>query len=390
MHSILAYVLAAGAGVLIAHFVSRAPELRFMRLSQLIFVPAAMVLCVYFLPDASGSSVVGGLAGFVCFLGGLGFLALLLAPNIAHLCGAGLSNLLDPQDWTPAEEEIALRPIQRLIDKNQFHPALTELDELLQKRKPTYEALLLKVKLLNHLGGWDEAVATLLRLIDLSHTAEQQLAVMEYLALLEQHQPEASGPRIASTRRIQIRHELVLFQTDAGEGTATLHKVVSPGAYKVEEILHRNRRWLKLSGENWGNAEMCWEAILANERPAAAPPKPMKGLSWRIARIHGSITAALKIRRKPRREQQAEAQKLFQEAKEWIRREDWRHAVPLLQRASECDPDRYEIAYRWAQAVRHTASDATTAQVVNQVLAQSLWTEQEQDMLQRLKQPLAK
>jgi hypothetical protein len=46
MHSIFAYLLAAGAGVLIAHFISRAPELRFMRLSQLILVPAAMVLCV--------------------------------------------------------------------------------------------------------------------------------------------------------------------------------------------------------------------------------------------------------------------------------------------------------------------------------------------------------
>jgi thioredoxin-like negative regulator of GroEL len=380
MHSILAYVLAAGAGVLIAHFISRAPELRFMRLSQLIFIPAAMVLCVYV------SSEVGGLMGLVFFIAILGFLVLLLAPNIAHLCGAGLSNFLDPQDWTPAEEEIALRPIRRLIDKDQFHPALTELDELLKKRKPTYEALLLKAKLLHHLGGWDEAAATLLSLIELSHTTEQQLMVMEFLALLEEHHPDTPGPRVVGARRIQIRHELVLFQI-AGDASP-LHKEIPPGAYKVEETFHRHRRWLKLAGEDWGNAEMCWEAIMAIDRPAAAPPK--KGLFWPIARMHQAVTTAIKSKRKPRRHLQGEAQKLFHEAKEFIHRDDWRQALPLLQKASECDPDRYEIAYRWVQAVRHTASDAATAQVVSQVLKQSLWTENEQYMLQQLKQPLAK
>src|SRR5665213_3512409 len=224
MHTILAYVVAAGAGVLIAHLVSRAPELRFMRLSQLIFVPAAMVLCVYFLPNGNGSSVVEGLGGFICFIGVLGFLVLLLAPNIAYLCGMGLSNFLDPQDWTPAEEEIALRPIRRLIDQDQFHPALAELDELLKKgnRQSTYEALFLKAKLLNHLGGFDEAVVTLLSLIEMSHNTSQQLAVMECLAALEEHRPDTPGPRIAVARRIQIRHELVLFQI-AGDASLT-HK----------------------------------------------------------------------------------------------------------------------------------------------------------------------
>jgi tetratricopeptide (TPR) repeat protein len=386
MHSILAYLLAAGAGVLIAHFISRAPELRFMRLSQLIFVPAAMVVLVYFLPDGSGSSAVGGIAGLICFVAVLGFLVLLLAPNMAHLCGTGLSNFLDPQDWTPTEEEIALRPIRRLIDNDQYHPALTELDELLKKHKPTYEALLLKAKLLNHLGGFDEAVATLLSLIELSQTAGQQLMVMEFLALLEEHHPEPPGPLATGTRRIQIRHELVLFQTDIAEDASPLHKEIPPGTYKVEIILHRNRRWLKLAGEDWGNAEMCWEAVLAIDRPAAAPPK--KGPFWQIARMHQAVSAALT--RKPRRQLQAEAQKLFHEANEFIRRDDWRQALPLLQQASACDPDRYEIAYRWVQAVRHTASDAATAQVVSHVLKQSLWTENEQYMLQQLKQPLEK
>jgi tetratricopeptide (TPR) repeat protein len=321
-------------------------------------------------------------------VGVLGFLVLLLAPNIAHLCGAGLSNLLDPQDWTPAEEEIALRPIQRLIDKDQFHPALTDLDELLKNRKPTYEALLLKAKLLNHLGGWDEAVATLLRLIALSHTTAQQVAVMEFLAVLEQNHPETPGPRIANTRRVQIRHPLVLFQTDAEEAAAATHKEIPPGTYKVEEILHRNRPWLKLAGENWGNADMCWEAIVAIDRPAAAAPvKPKNGPFWQIARMHQAVGASLK--RKSRRHEQGEAQKLFREANELIRRDDWPQALPLLERASACDPDRYEIAYRWVQAVRQTASDAVTAQVVSQVLKQSLWTESEQYMLQELKKPLA-
>src|ERR1039457_1588182 len=124
MHSTVAYVLAAAAGVLIAHFISRAPELRTMRLSQLIFVPVAMVLAVYFLPDGSGSSAGGDIPNFVCFLGIVGFLIILLVPNLAYHCGAGLSNFLDPHDWTQAEEEIALRPIRRLIDKDEFTPAL--------------------------------------------------------------------------------------------------------------------------------------------------------------------------------------------------------------------------------------------------------------------------
>ena len=65
-------------------------------------------------------------------------------------------------------------------------------------------------------------------------------------------------------------------------------------------------------------------------------------------------------------------------------------ALPLLQKASACDPDRYEIAYRWVLAVRHTANDAATAEAVSQVLQQSQWTENEQHMLQQLKRPLAK
>ncbi len=380
MHLMLAYPVAAGAGVLIAHFVSRAPELRFMRLSQLILVPAALVLCVYV------SSEIGGLSGLVCFVAVLGLLVVLLAPNIAHLCGTGLVSFLDPQDWTPAEEEIALKPIRRLIDKDQYHQALSELDDLLKKRKPTYEALLLKAKLLNHLGGWQEAVATLLSLIELSQTTDQQLMVMGFLDSLEDHHPDPPTPLVAGGHRMQIRHELVLYPMSREDSPA--HKTIPPGGYKVEATLHREHRWLKLAGEDWGNYEVCWEAVRVNDHPAA--PSRRKDLFRPIARMHQAIGGAFKRKRKLRRHVQAEAQRLFHEANEFIRREDWQAALPLLQKASSCDPDRYEIAYRWAQAVRNTASDAVTAQVISQVLQQSLWTESEQYMLQQLKQPLAK
>jgi thioredoxin-like negative regulator of GroEL len=99
--------------------------------------------------------------------------------------------------------------------------------------------------------------------------------------------------------------------------------------------------------------------------------------------MHQAITIAIKG--KPRGKLQAEAGELFNQAKQHIRRNDWQRASPLLQQACVCDPDRYEIAYRWVQAVRHTADDAATAQAVSQALGQSQWTESEQDMLRQLK-----
>ena len=377
MYSTFSCLLAAVAGVLIAHFSSRAPELRSMRLSQLILVPCGFVLGAFF-------SSIGGLPGFVCFLAILLFLIILLAPNIAYHLGAGFSNFLDPHDWTPAEEELALRPIRRLIDKDQYNHALAGLDELLKKHKPTYEALLIKAKLLRHFGSVDETVATLLRLIELSKPTAQQLAVMQLLAVLEPHHRTPPKPLTPGARRIEIHHELILFPTTAN--ASTLHKEIPPGAYEVEETFHRNHRWLKLAGEDWGNAQICWEAILATQLPPAPPPK--RGLFRQIARMHQAITTA--IQGKPRIQLQAEAQKLFQQANQHIRRNDWQSALPLLQKASACDPDRYELAYRWVQAVRHTAGNAATAQAVSQVLRQSQWTENEQHMLQQLQRPLPK
>jgi tetratricopeptide (TPR) repeat protein len=381
MHSIFAYAAAAALGVLIAHFISRAPELRTMRLSQLVFVPLGMVLGVYFLPDGSGSSGSGDIAGFVCCLVAVGFL---LRPNIAYHCGAGLSNFLDPPDWTPAEEEIALRPIRRMIDEDEYTQALADLDELLKKHPPTYEAILIKTKLLYHFGSVDETVATLLGLIGLSKTTAQQLAVMELLAVLENHHRTQPKPLTRGVWRIQIDHELILYPI-AGDDPA-LHQEIPPGEYEVEQTFHRNHHWLKLAGEDWGNAEMCWEAIRAVPRAAAGPPK--KGLLRKIVRLHETVAVALKG--KPRIQQQADAQKLYREASQFIRAGDWPGAVPLLQKASALDPDRYEFAYRWVQAVRQTAGDAATAQAVSQALQQSQWTESEQQMLLQLKRPLGK
>jgi len=59
-------------------------------------------------------------------------------------------------------------------------------------------------------------------------------------------------------------------------------------------------------------------------------------------------------------------------------------AAPLLQEASARDPDHFEIAYRWAHAVRFTSIGDETEQTVAQVLRQSRWTEHEEQMIREL------
>ena len=86
---------------------------------------------------------------------------------------------------------------------------------------------------------------------------------------------------------------------------------------------------------------------------------------------------------------QAEAGQLLKEASRLIRQEDWLKALPFLQKATACDPDRYEIAYRWVQALRQTGDDRATARAVNQVLAQSQWSANEQAMLRQLQHAVA-
>lgn len=375
MYSILAYMIVAGVGALIVHLLNRSPELRNGRLSQLILVPGALVLALWILRQTGGQPELGaGLAVIAIIV----FTAFILSPSIAYNLGIGLSNFLDRQDWTPAEEEIALRPIQRLIDRDQYYQALGDLDALFKKHKPTYESLLLHAKLLHHFGRLEETAAALLQSIKLSHTTAQQLAVLELLAAIEVHLPTPPLPLTPATRRLRIQHELVLFQP--GAAGRSLYKVIPPGSYEVEEIILRRRRWLKLAEEDWGNAATCWEAVLEVEPPPPAPQR--RGLLWQITRAHQAITQLFKGR--PRRHSQAEADRLLKEAGQLIRREDWPAALPLLQQASACDPERYEIAYRWVQAVRHTADDRATAAAVNKALAQSQWSADQQQMLRQL------
>jgi thioredoxin-like negative regulator of GroEL len=306
-------------------------------------------------------------------------LVYLLATNLGGIGATSLTNFLDRPDWTPASEEIALRPILRLIDEIRERQALAELEELLAKHQPTYEALLLKAKLLYHVGGGADTAAALLQLIELSKTTQQQLAVMDLLAQLEDLQPPETKPLAPGTRRLSLHHELILFPPDAKD--RSLHKTIPAGDYEVGEIPHGNRRWLKLAAEDWGNAQICWEAV-QQTRPPAAPPQT-GGVFASAARMSERMVRAIKG--KPRIHSRAEAQRLLKEANQFIRREDWPLALPVLQKASACDPDCYEIAFRWAQAVRRTPDDATTTQVVDDILRQSRWTDSERQMILQLK-----
>jgi len=377
MHSIFSYIVVAGIGLLIAHLLSRPPELHALRLSQLILVPAATVVGFYFLPVSGGRATLGDLGSFISYVGIMGFLALLLAPNIGYHFGMALSNFIDPLDWTPLEEEIALRPIQRMIDRSQYQEALAELDVLLKKHKPSHEALLLKTKLLHHFGSVDETVATLLKMIPLSNSTAQQLEVMEALATLESQHQCPPKPLAREIRQIRIHHELVLFPVETGLTDRSTHKEIPAGNYEVEETFNGNHRWLKLAGQDWGNAEMCWEAI--QETNLVTPGHSANKVLAQIARMHQALSNTMSG--KPAFHKQTQARKLLTEANPFIRLEQWDKALPLLQKASGCDPHCYEIAYRLVQAARRAGNKATTDRILREVLNQSRWTEDEQFML---------
>lgn len=309
----------------------------------------------------------------------IGGLLLWLAPKISGVGAAGLTGFLDRQEWTPAEEEIGLRSVRRLIDADRFREALTELEVLLKKHPPTYEALMIRAKLLYHFGRIEETGATLVKLIGLSKTTEQQLAVMELLAVLEGLQPPATRPAAAGRRRFRITHELVLFPS-SGTGRS-VHRAIPPGDYEVEETAHDKHIWLKLAGEDWGNAVICWQAARAMARPSAA--QAGKGFFTWWAGLGAGASEG-----KGRIHAHMEARGLLKEANALIRNGDWAGAAPLLERASAGDPEQFEIAHRWAQAIRRTADDTTRTRAVAKILKQSRWTPHEQEMLRQLQRPL--
>ena len=65
------------------------------------------------------------------------------------------------------------------------------------------------------------------------------------------------------TQTIEIHKPLLLFPTRTGN--LRQHKELPPGKYKVERINNPLKvgaePWLKLVGEEWGNAAACWEAL---------------------------------------------------------------------------------------------------------------------------------
>lgn len=377
MFTAILSIIAGAIGLLLADLLSRAAELQRLRVSQMVLVPVAMASAVWLLPMHRGQFNLGDLQNFIQYLFIAAFLAVLLAPNIGFYLGIAFTNLIDPHDWTPLEEEIALRPIQKMVDREQYQEALADLDQLLAKHKPTYEALLLKSKLLHHFSSVDETVATLLQMIRLANSTHQQLSVMEALATLEGQLPNSAGPFIRQTRRIRIDHELLLFPGDST--SLAVHETIPPGEYDVEDAVHGTQRWYKLPGKNLGNARMCWEAV--EEKCAAKPGEPVHKFLEPIARMHRAISDAIAGR--GHFQKQAQAAKLLKEANFFIRQEDWVQSVPLLEKASACDPHSYEIAYRLMQAVRHTGSPTTCTSVLSRLLNQSRWSDSERAMLVR-------
>jgi len=376
IQTIISDIIAGGLGFLVAHYLSRAPELRPMRLSQLIFLPLAFIAVVSVSPDPS-QGVAAAMSSFLIFIFIMVFIAAMIAPNIAFMFGSAFSNFIDPLDWTTEEEEVALRPINRLIDRDRYEDALDELEALLKTHKPSYEAFHVHAKLLNHFQRFDETVATLLRMIPLSKTTQQQLIAMELLDGLAGQQVSPAKPFEAGARPVRITHELVLFNVQSK--CRTEHMVISPGQYGVSEIIVGRSRWLVLNDQPWGNAETCWESV--RETQAVAPPK--RGLLYQIARMHQTFVFGLKG--KPFRQAKADSKAMHKEADEYIRQGNWAKALPFLEKAATDDPDSYEIAYRLLQAVHRTSTPFHARTVLDKVLQQSRWSEDEIRMLKELR-----
>jgi hypothetical protein len=102
---------------------------------------------------------------------------------------------------------------------------------------------------------------------------------MQMLAFLDENNQESPRAPASGTRRIEIGHDLILFRTSGDD--PPLQREIPPGSHEVVEIVHRKRIWLKLSGEDFGNAAICWEAIPPVNRPSPAPPN--KGFLSKMA-----------------------------------------------------------------------------------------------------------
>jgi hypothetical protein len=367
MHWLVLITLGA-AGMALAHFLSRAPELTRIRRVQLVCIPVVLIVGYSLLPTGGGRDL-GDMARFTAYLIPAFLLALLLAPSIAFHCGNGLMNFLEAPDWTPLEEEIRLNPIRKLIDHGRHRDALHELEGLLAKHGLSYEALLLKTKLLFHFSSYCETTTTLLQMIRLSKTEEQQLAVMESLRLLEKEFACFAAPKgMEKSETVRVDHELILFEID--DKGLSKHRVIPPGDYEVEECIRDRTRWLKVKGSNWGNRLACWES-------ARSPLGARSGWQvWLGKLVSGSRPAR---RAGPDR---VKARELLRRGVLLTQEQRWQEAVTILRQAFEQDPVNHEIAYRLMEAVRCSGSSEQAGQLLEEIVKSGSWTEQELDLLQ--------
>ena len=132
MLAIAAYTIAAGLGILLVLLLTHAPDLRHLRRWQIVPVPGVFLTMCWIMRDTGGKPAMGA---DIMLLVLIAITAFILAPNIAHLCGASVSNFLDRQNWTPAEEELALSPIRKLINSDRYYQALGDLEALQARQR---------------------------------------------------------------------------------------------------------------------------------------------------------------------------------------------------------------------------------------------------------------
>ncbi len=176
-----AVVLWLVGGIIAAFVMTLPPDLHRFRFVQLVMVPTSLVAMHFLLLPIRAPAT--DVADFIMYLPFMFIMAAMLGPNIAYYCARIVQSTLDPQDWTPLNEELAIAPIQQLIREDRYTAALNQLEDLLGTRKATYESLFLKAKLLHHFCRNLEARRILLKTLRLAQTDQQQRAVM--LALQE-------------------------------------------------------------------------------------------------------------------------------------------------------------------------------------------------------------